>query len=235
MPEWASGDDGRDALTDSVGGDAAGPAPARTDGSSRDAAPQWADGHGADEASQSAGGGEAAARRIALDALSRAARTRGQLAALLQRKGIAPEAAEAVLDRFEEVGLIDDVGYSEAFVESRHRIRGQGGRALSAELRRRGVADDVVADAVGALDPEQEFETACRIARARYDRMPAVPAEVKLRRLAGFLARKGYSGAIVSRAVRHVIQEAAEEQEVAEAAADAFSECEVDDAAFGPG
>jgi len=67
MPEWASGDDGRDALTDSVGGDAAGPALARTDGSSRDAAPQWADGHGADEASQSAGGGEAAARRIALE------------------------------------------------------------------------------------------------------------------------------------------------------------------------
>ncbi len=140
-----------------------------------------------------------------------------------------------MLDRFEEVGLIDDVGYSEAFVESRHRIRGQGGRALSAELRRRGVADDVVADAVGALDPEQEFETACRIARARYDRMPAVPAEVKLRRLAGFLARKGYSGAIVSRAVRHVIQEAAEEQEAAEAAADALRESEVDDAAYGPG
>lgn len=235
MPEWASGGDGRDALTDSVGGDAAGPAPAWAGGSSRDAAPQWADGHGADEASQSAGCGEAAARRIALDALSRAARTRGQLAALLQRKGIAPEAAEVVLDRFEEVGLIDDVGYSEAFVESRHRIRGQGGRALSAELRRRGVADDVVADAVSALDPEQEFETACRIARARYDRMPAVPAEVKLRRLAGFLARKGYSGAIVSRAVRHVVQEAAEEQEAAEAVADAFNESEVDDAAFGPG
>jgi len=169
-----------------------------------------------------------------LDALSRAARTRGQLEALLQRKGIAPEAAEAVLDRFEEVGLVDDVGYSEAFVESRHRIRGQGGRALSAELRRRGVADDVVADAVGALDPEQEFETACRIARARYDRMPAVATEVKLRRLAGFLARKGYSGAIVSRAVRHVVQEAAaEEQEAAEAAAEAFGDFEADDAEFG--
>jgi regulatory protein len=134
-----------------------------------------------------------------------------------------------VLDRFEEVGLIDDVGYSEAFVESRHRVRGQGGRALSAELRRRGVADDVVADAVGALDPEQEFETACRIGRARYDRMPAVPAEVKLRRLAGFLARKGYSGAIVSRAVRQVVQEAAmDEREAAEAAAEAFSDFEPD-------
>jgi regulatory protein len=193
----------------------------------------WQGGEDGPAAPQSAGGGEAAARRIALDALSRAARTRGQLAALLERKGIAPEAAEAVLDRFEEVGLVDDVGYSEAFVESRHRIRGQGGRALSAELRRRGVADEVVADAVAALDPDREFETACRIARARYDRMPNVPVEVKLRRLAGFLARKGYSGTIVSKAVRHVVHEAAEqEREAAEAAAEAIGEFEDEDAAY---
>ncbi|HZU56230.1 MAG TPA: regulatory protein RecX [Actinocrinis sp.] len=231
--EWSGSDSGFDADPGRRGGGRREQRGRRR--SSNRAVESRQDGDGADAAaSESAGGGEAAARRIALDALSRAARTRGQLEALLQRKGIAPEAAEAVLDRFEEVGLIDDVGYSEAFVESRHRIRGQGGRALSAELRRRGVADDVVADAVGALDPEQEFETACRIARARYDRMPAVAAEVKLRRLAGFLARKGYSGAIVSRAVRHVVQEAAaEEQEAAEAAAEAFGDFEADDAEFG--
>jgi regulatory protein len=156
-------------------------------------------------------GGESEARRIALDALSRAARTRGQLEALLQRKNVDPAAAAAVLDRFEELGLIDDVGYAEAFVESRHRVRGQGGRALSAELRRRGVADDVVADAVGALDPDVEFETACRLARSRYDRMSGLAPEVKVRRLAGFLARKGYSGSIVSRAVRETVDAAAAE------------------------
>lgn len=163
------------------------------------------DGAGRNGGGDSGGGDEAAARRIALDALSRAARTRGQLEALLQRKGIAPEIAAVVLDRFEEVGLIDDRDYAEAFVESRHRVRGQGGRALSMELRRRGVANDVVAEAVGGLDPELEFETACRIALSRYERMPAVPTEVKVRRLAGFLARKGYSGTIVTRAVRYVV------------------------------
>jgi regulatory protein len=137
------------------------------------------------------------------------------LEALLERKRVAPEAAAAVLDRFEEIGLINDVGYAEAFVESRHRVRGQGGRALSAELRRRGVADEVVAEAVGALDPDTEFETACRLARSRYDRMSRLEPEVKVRRLAGFLARKGYSGAIVARAVRQAIDEA--EAEAAEA------------------
>ena len=160
--------------------------------------------------------GESAARRIALDALSRSARTRGQLEALLQRKEIEPEAAAVVLDRFEELGLIDDVGYAEAFVESRHRVRGQGVRALSAELRRRGVADDVVTEAVGALDPDVEFETACRLARSRLSRMSGLAPEVKVRRLAGFLARKGYSGAIVARAIRHAVDASAAEVEAAE-------------------
>jgi len=113
-----------------------------------------------------------------------------------------------VLDRFEEVGLVDDAGYAEAFVESRHRVRGQGGRAIAFELRRRGVADEVVAEAVGTLDAEQQFETACRVARARLRRLSGMPAEVKVRRLAGLLARKGYSGDVAARAVRHVLDSA---------------------------
>jgi regulatory protein len=126
----------------------------------------------------------------------------------LERKGVAPEAAGTVLDRFEEVGLVDDAGYAEAFVESRHRVRGQGGRAIAFELRRRGVADEVVADAVGALDADQQFETACRVARARLGRLSGLPTEVKVRRLAGLLARKGYSGDVTARAVRHVLDSA---------------------------
>jgi regulatory protein len=154
-------------------------------------------------------GDETAARRIALDALSRSARTRGQLEALLERKGVSSEASGAVLDRFEEVGLVDDAGYAEAFVESRHRVRGQGGRAIAFELRRRGVADDLVAEAVGALDADQQFATACRVAQARLGRLAGLPPEVKVRRLAGLLARKGYSGDIAARAVREVLDAAA--------------------------
>lgn len=153
-------------------------------------------------------GGESEARRIALDALSRTARTRGQLEALLERKGVAAEAAETVLDRFEEVGLVDDTGYAEAFVESRHRVRGQGSRAIAFELRRRGVADEVVAETVGSLGADQQFETACRVARGRLGRLSGLPAEVKVRRLAGLLARKGYSGDVAARAVRQVLDSA---------------------------
>lgn len=157
-----------------------------------------------------AGPSDAAARGWVLDALSRSARTRGQLEAMLARKGVAPETVAEVLDRFEEVGLVDDAGYAEAFVESRHEVRGQGGRALAFELRRRGVADDLVAQAVGALDADRQLETACRLARVRYGRLAGLPGEVRARRLAGYLARKGYSGDVVARAVRDAAQAAAD-------------------------
>jgi regulatory protein len=149
---------------------------------------------------------ESTARRMALDALSRSARTRGQLEVMLERKGIAPEVAAVVLDRFENVGLVDDVGYAEAFVESRHQIRGQGGLALAFELRRRGVADEVAAQALAALDADRQFATACRLAQARLARLGGLSAEVRTRRVAGFLARKGYPGDVVARAVREATQ-----------------------------
>lgn len=155
--------------------------------------------------------GEAAARQIALDALSRAARTRGQLESLLGRKGVEEGAVRTVLDRFEEVGLIDDEGYARAFVESRHRIQGKGSRALGPELRRRGVDDEVAGRALAELDGEQELATACRLASARYVRMAGLPKQVAVRRLAGFLARKGYGGDISARAVRHALESAGDE------------------------
>ena len=148
---------------------------------------------------------EAYARGLVLDALSRSARTRGQLAALLARKGVEEELAEAVLERYVELGLVDDAAYAEAFTRSRHEHKGLGSRAIAFELRRRSVPDEVVQEAVGALDADQERATACRLARERQARMASLPREVQARRLAGFLARKGYGGDVVGSAVREAL------------------------------
>ena len=145
-----------------------------------------------------------------LDALSRSARTRGQLSELLERKGVPEEVGEAVLDRFAELGLVDDAAYAEAFTRSRHEHRGLGSRAIAFELRRRAVPDELVQEAVSVLDADQEQETASRLAKERQARMASLPREVQARRLAGFLARKGYGGQIVGRAVREAMAAADE-------------------------
>src|SRR5581483_11085083 len=78
-----------------------------------------------------------AARDICLRLLTARPRSRAELAAALQRKGVEPEVADAVLGRLDDVGLIDDSAFAEMVVQSGHRHRLMGKRALSAELRRR--------------------------------------------------------------------------------------------------
>ena len=81
----------------------------------------------------------------------------------MHRGGVPDEAAEAVLNRFTDAGLIDDAAFPRAWVESRHHGRGLSKRSLSAELRRHGVDNDEIREAVDVLDPEQEVATARRL------------------------------------------------------------------------
>jgi regulatory protein len=159
---------------------------------------------------------DAYARGLVLNALSRSARTRGQLAELLARKGVQPELAEAVLEHYTELGLVDDAAFAEAFTRSRHEHKGLGSRAIAFELRRRSVPDELVQEAVSVLDTETEQATAARLARERQARMSGLPREVQARRLAGFLARKGYGGETVGRAVREALDAAREAESAAE-------------------
>src|SRR5271170_5367134 len=106
---------------------------------------------------------EARARQICLRLLAAAPRTGAQLAQAMHRGGVPAEAAEAILVRFTDAGLIDDAAFARAWVESRHHSRGLSKRSLSAELRRNGVEADEIREAVGTLDPGQEAATARRL------------------------------------------------------------------------
>jgi len=136
---------------------------------------------------------EDSARQIALRLLESAPRTRAELERAMARRGVPADAATAVLDRFTEVGLIDDEAFAAAWVTSRHTGRGLGRRALSAELRRRGVADDTVREAVQTVSADDEHTAAVALVERRLRAMNGLSREVKVRRLVGMLARKGFS------------------------------------------
>jgi len=153
---------------------------------------------------------EAQARQICLRLLTAAPRTRAQLARALQRRGVPGEAAEAVLGRFADVGLIDDAAFARAWVESRHYSRGLSRRSLSAELRRQGVDNEEIREAVGTLDPEQEVATARRLVEQKMAGTRGQSAKARVRRTAGVLARKGYPPGLVFRLIKeHLEQEGA--------------------------
>ena len=150
---------------------------------------------------------EARARQICLRLLTIAPKTRAQLATALSRRGVPPEAAEAVLARFTDVGLIDDAAFARAWVESRHNSRGLSRRSLSDELRRQGVPAEEIREAVGTLDPGQEVSTARRLVERKMAGTRGQPSEARVRRAAGTLARKGYPPGLVFRLIKEVLEQ----------------------------
>jgi regulatory protein len=149
---------------------------------------------------------EAVARQICLRLLTTAPRTQAQLATALRRKGVPEDAAAAVLARFAEVKLIDDAMFARAWVDSRHYGRGLASRALGAELRQRGVPRDDIQAALSELSPDVELETARGLIARRLPGTAGMPAPARIRRLAGVLARKGYSSGLAYRVVRDALE-----------------------------
>ncbi len=150
---------------------------------------------------------EAIARQICLRMLTAAPRTQAQLAAALRRRRVPDAAAKAVLARFAEVKLIDDAMFARAWVESRHLGRGLAGRALGAELRQRGVAQQDIQAALEDLGPDQELATAREMVARRLPATANMPAPARVRRLAGMLARKGYPAGLAYRVVREALEQ----------------------------
>jgi regulatory protein len=156
-------------------------------------------------------GGEEAARLICLRLLTSAPRTRAQLATALRKRGIPAGIAESVLGRFAEVGLIDDAAFARAWVESRHHGRGLARRALSAELRQRGVPDGEVRSAVGMLGPQDELDAARRLVARRVPASRGKPMPARARQLMGMLARKGYPAGLAAQVVREALEQEQED------------------------
>lgn len=152
-------------------------------------------------------GPEEAARQICLRLLTAGPRTRAQLAAALRRRRVPDDVAEAVLGRFAEVGLIDDAAFARAWVETRHHGRGLARRALSAELRQRGVAAEEVRAAVGMLGPQDEIATARQLVAKRVAATRGRPLPARVRHLVGVLARKGYSAGLSYQVVREALEQ----------------------------
>ncbi len=171
---------------------------------------------------------EGVARELCLAWLTMRPHTRSELAAKLRRREIPAEAAEAVLARFDDVGLVDDRALATAWVESRHAGRGLARRALASELRARGVAGDTVDEAVGELDPVTEAATARALVDRRLRGMQGLAREVQTRRLLGLLARKGYGGGTAARTVREALDAAGDVGVLADARADLLLRVEED-------
>jgi len=157
---------------------------------------------------------ESVARSICLKLLTMSPKTRAQLVDALAAKGIPDAAAAAVLDRYTEVGLIDDAAFAQAWVSTRQAGRGLATRALAQELHRKGIDKDIAGAALATLDPDAEEDSARTLVHRRLRSMTSLEPHVATRRLLGMLARKGYPSDVSLRVVRGSLSAGRERRDV---------------------
>ncbi|MBU2072875.1 MAG: recombination regulator RecX [Actinobacteria bacterium] len=151
---------------------------------------------------------EQVARTILLDQLTGRARSRKELSDKLRSKDVPDELATRLLDRFEEVGLVDDEAFARSWVAGRQSAKGLARRALAQELRRKGVDDEVAREALDELEPEQEEQAARTLVRKKLRSLSRVDDVTATRRLVGMLARKGYGSGMAFAVVRDELSRA---------------------------
>ncbi|MCV7384237.1 recombination regulator RecX [Mycolicibacter longobardus] len=137
---------------------------------------------------------EEQAKSLCLRLLTARARTRAELAGQLIKRGYPEDVSDRVLDRLATAGLIDDADFAEQWVRSRRERAGKGRKALAAELRTKGVGEDVIAGALAGIDAGAERDRAEQLVHAKLRRETLGEDDVRVtRRLVAMLARRGYN------------------------------------------
>lgn len=152
------------------------------------------------------------AKHIVLNQLTASAKSRHQLEQVLAKRSVPPAAAQAALDRFVELGYIDDAAFARSWVESRQRSRGLSASALRRELREKGIDAEIAEQVIGeSVTDEGERQAATLLVEKKLRSMRGVDQETATRRLVGMLGRKGYGGGMAYSVVREALSARAAE------------------------
>jgi regulatory protein len=155
------------------------------------------------EALQGKGTIEAEYSRV-LDYLSYRPRSQAEVVTYLQKRGVSEDQIEAISDRLERAGLLDDEAFARFWVENRERFRPRGLRALRYELRSKGISYDIIERALVSVDA---LESAYRAASKKARQLSHLDRPTFNRKLTDYLARRGFEYEVARDVVeRHWIE-----------------------------
>lgn len=149
------------------------------------------------------------AQAIVYRQLTASAKSRLQLARKLAERNVPEHVAEAVLDKFQAAGLIDDAEFAAMWVRSRAQSRNLARGALRRELADKGIGQEAADAALAQVSDSDEEEAARALVQRKLrpglDLSDRAERDKATRRLASMLARKGYQPSQAFRIVQEVL------------------------------
>lgn len=145
------------------------------------------------------------AMSIALNALAPRARSRSEICTHITKRGISVATADAVLDNLELQGLVNDLDFAKAWIESRQRQKKLSKRAIAIELRMKGVAQEIIDETTDEIDDAAEYKMAFELAERKFRSCSHLDSDVIYRRISAVLARKGFGHGLTNRILRELL------------------------------
>ncbi len=126
-------------------------------------------------------------------------RTVAELRAFLERKRVEPDAIADAVEELIAAGLLDDARYARRFAEDKRELERWGSERIARELRRRGIAPELVEQVVAAHGRDTELATALTLL---VERLPPPRDDRERDRAWRLLVRRGYDRELAYEAVR---------------------------------
>lgn len=144
-----------------------------------------------------------AAVASAIRRLAHRAHSARELRTGLARSGFTAAQIDGALEKLAQSGAIDDDAFAVQFIEARARTRPQSARRTRLELAQRGLSKEQVQAAFAQADGPGELALAKAALETRARDLPrdAEQRRAAFRRLAGFLARRGFDWDIARKAL----------------------------------
>ncbi len=131
----------------------------------------------------------------AMRLLSYRPRSEGELRTRLRRQGFEEEVISYVVEKLRELRLLDDLAFARSWRESRQVSRPRSKRLLESELRKKGLAPEIIAEVVAEVDDESE---AYRAALKKAHQLTGENYPVFRRKLAAYLSRRGFDWEVIN-------------------------------------
>ena len=126
------------------------------------------------------------------------------------RKAYSDEVADEAVGHLQAMGLLDDRAFAEAFADRRFRQDGHGPVRIRADLLKKGVASDVLEEALDKVFCEEDMlaDRAAELGSVRWRRLASEPDAMKrTRKVCDYLLRRGYPADLARRVAFDVARE----------------------------
>ncbi len=142
----------------------------------------------------------AQATAAALQFLGYRPRSEGEIQCRLRQRGFTQPAIDATIAKLRDWRYVDDEDFAQRWIENRLVHRPRSALLLAQELRAKGVDAGTAADAIGEAEID-EVGDAKLLAADKLRKLSSLPEEVRIRRVSGFLARRGYGFGVIRAAL----------------------------------